>query len=251
MNAERRVVDVNGESASYCEAGGGIPAIVTAGLGLTSNFYEESYRAFANAGIHLIVPDLPGWGKTPGPHTGATPQQNASFLIAFANALRLRHAIWIGHSLGAQVVSEIAARRPDLARAVVLVGPTGVPGRAQLPKQAIGLAREARRTSIRVIAAVARDYLSSSPLKYVGTWIRHSGDDMPARLKRVTCPALILVGTRDPICAPEYIELLHHRLPRARVEWIHGGTHALPRGNAAEFNRAVIRFIREQRVVSS
>jgi 2-hydroxy-6-oxonona-2,4-dienedioate hydrolase len=251
VNGERRVVDVNGEPASYREAGSGIPAIVTAGLGLTSRFYEESYEAFASAGIHLIVPDLPGWGKTPGPQTGATPQQNAAFLVAFANALHLRHTVWIGHSLGAQVVTEIAATRPDLARAIVLVGPTGAPGRAQLPRQAIGLAREARRTSLPVIAAVARDYLSSSPLKYIGTWIRHSGDHMPARLMRVQCPALILVGTRDPLISPEFIELLRHRLPRARVEWIAGGTHALPRGNAAEFNRSVIRFIRESERVTS
>ena len=247
MNAERRVADVNGEPASYREAGGGIPAIVTAGLGLTSRFYAESYEAFANAGIHLIVPDLPGWGKTPGPQTGCSPQQNAAFLIAFAHALQLRRIIWIGHSLGAQVVTEIAAQRPDRARGVVLVGPTGIPGRDQLPKQAWALLKEGTRTSLGVIGAVARDYVSSSPAKYIGTWIKHAGDDMPARLARIRCPALILAGTRDPVVTREYIELLHHRIPDARVEWIPGGTHALPRGTADAFNRAVIAFVRELR----
>jgi 2-hydroxy-6-oxonona-2,4-dienedioate hydrolase len=244
VNAERRVVDVNGTPASYREAGDGIPAIVTAGLGLTSRFYEGSYEAFAHAGIHLLVPDLPGWGKTPGPRTGCSPQENAAFLMAFAHALHLRRVIWIGHSLGAQVVSEIAAQRPDRARGVVLVGPTGVPGRSQLPRQAWALAKEATRTSPAVIGAVARDYFSSSPAKYIGTWIKHADDDMPARVKRITCPALILVGTRDPVATREYIELLRHRMPDARVEWIAGGTHALPRGHAAEFNRAVIAFVR-------
>ena len=244
MSPAQHVIDVNGAPASYREAGSGVTAIVTAGLGLTSRFYEHSYDAFADAGIRLVAPDLPGWGKTPGPRTGSSPHEHAAFLLDFAHALQLRSAVWIGHSLGAQVVTEIAARRPDLARGLVLVGPTGRPGRAVLPRQAWALAREARRTSLAVIAAVMRDYLSASPLRYLGTWIKHSHDDMLARARRITCPALILVGTRDPVSTPAYIELLRHRMPHARVEWITGGTHALPRGHAAEFNRHVTHFIR-------
>ncbi|MGH7446053.1 MAG: alpha/beta fold hydrolase, partial [Longimicrobiales bacterium] len=63
---------------------------------------------------------------------------------------------------------------------------------------------------------------------------------------RVQCPTLILAGDADPICRPPYIELLRHRIPHARVEWVLGGTHALPRGHASEFNRAVIAFIRAE-----
>ena len=219
-------------------------AIVTAGLGLTSRFYEESYPAFAAAGIHLIVPDLPGWGKTPGPHTGLRPGDSAAFLIEFARTLGIRRAAFIGHSLGAQAIVQVAERRPDLTAALVLVGPTGAPGRFELLRQAWGLAVEAKRTSPSVIAAVAREYVSASPARYIGTWLRHSGDELTERLPRIQCPALILAGDADPVCRPEFIELLRHRMPRASVEWVRGGTHALPRGHAEEFNRRVIRFIR-------
>jgi 2-hydroxy-6-oxonona-2,4-dienedioate hydrolase len=245
VSARRGLVEFSGGAASYREAGSGITAIVTAGLGLTSRFYQESYPAFAAAGIHLIVPDLPGWGETPGPHTGLRPADSAAFLIEFARALGIRRAVFIGHSLGAQAIVQVAERRPDLAAALVLVGPTGAPGRFELLRQAWGLAVEAKRTSASVIAAVARDYVSASPARYIGTWLRHGRDELPARLPRIQCPALILAGDADPVCRPEFIELLRHRMPHAAVEWVRGGTHALPRGHAEEFNRRVIRFIRD------
>jgi 2-hydroxy-6-oxonona-2,4-dienedioate hydrolase len=241
------LTEIAGRPASYREAGGGAVAIVAAGLGLTNRFYEQSYGPFATAGIRLIVPDLPGWGETPGPHTGLGPDAAAEFLLDFAMALGVRRAVWIGHSLGAQVVVRIAERRPDLAAGIMLVGPTGAPGRRELLRQAWGLAVEARRTTLGVIGAVARDYIRTSPLRYLGTWVRHGDDDLLARLRHVQCPALVLAGDADPVCRPSFIELLRHRMPRARVEWVRGGTHALPRAHAAAFNRAATRFVLECR----
>jgi 2-hydroxy-6-oxonona-2,4-dienedioate hydrolase len=227
------------------EAGEGPAVIIAAGLGLSSRFYEQSYAAFAAAGLRLIVPDLPGWGRTRGPWTGFAPENSATFLLQFADALEVRRAVWVGHSLGAQAVVELAARRPARASGIVLVGPTGAPGRAELLRQAWGLAVETSRTSFDVIRAVARDYVRSSPLHYLGTWIRHSGHELLGRLPQVQCPALILAGDADPVCTHDFIELLRHRMAGGRVEWVKGGTHALPRGHAREFNRLVTDFARE------
>jgi pimeloyl-ACP methyl ester carboxylesterase len=243
VSRPERVIELDGGRASYREAGAGRAVVVTAGLGLSSRFYEDSYDAFAAAGVRLLVPDLPGWGQTPGPRTGLRPEQTAAFMIEFAAGLGLRRAVWVGHSIGAQAVVELAARRPDLAAGIVLVGPTGAPGRTELVRQVGGLAVEAFRTSLHVLAGVARDYVRTSPARYFGTWLRHSRHDLLALLPLVQCRALILAGDADPVCRPDFVELLRHRLPAARVEWVRGGTHALPRGHAAAFNRIVTHFV--------
>ncbi|CAN5758980.1 alpha/beta hydrolase [soil metagenome] len=244
MIVRRRTIEVRGETASWREAGVGVPAIVTAGLGLSSRFYEYSYAAFADAGIRLIVPDLPGWGETPGPLTGLSPLDTTAFLLAFADAIGVRRAVWIGHSLGAQVVAELAVQQPERALGIVMVGPTGAPGRFRLVRQAAGLAIESGRTSARFIAAVAREYIRTPPSRYIGTWLRHSRHQLEPLLPHVTCPALIITGDNDPITSRASIERMLHRLPHGEVAWVAGGTHALPRGDAAEFNGVVAEFVK-------
>jgi 2-hydroxy-6-oxonona-2,4-dienedioate hydrolase len=238
-----RATEVDGRPASYREAGAGPTAVIVPGLGLTGRFYDASFPAFAAAGVRLVVPDLPGWGRTPGPLTGVSPVRTAAFLAEFADAIELEQAVWIGHSVGAQAAVEVAIRRPALARGVVLVGPTGAAGRLELPRQLAALGIEGVRTSLHVLRGVARDYVRTPPPRYLGTWIRHSGHDLPARAVHVTCPALILTGDSDPVCRSRFIERLKHCLPEAAVEWVRGGTHALPRGHAAHFNRAVTSFV--------
>jgi 2-hydroxy-6-oxonona-2,4-dienedioate hydrolase len=237
------MVEVAGEPASYREAGAGPVAIIAAGLGLSSRFYDASYPAFAAAGVRLIVPDLPGWGRTPGPLTGIGAEESAAFLHAFADAIGIRRATWIGHSLGAQAVAELAARHPARAAGLVLVGPTGAPGRRVLLRQFRGLAVEAMRTSLHVMRGVARDYVRTPPARYLGTWLRHSRHELLPLLPRVQCPALLLAGDADPICRPDFIELLRHRMPDAGAAWVRGGTHGLPRSHAREFNRLCTAFV--------
>jgi pimeloyl-ACP methyl ester carboxylesterase len=244
VSARRSTIALGDRTATYRESGTGIPAVVTAGLGLTSRFYEDSYDAFREAGIRLVVPDLPGWGGTPGPATGLSPADMASFLLEVADALELERPVWIGHSLGAQAVVRVAADAPARAAGIVLVGPTGAGGRLELLRQAGGLAVEAGRTSLSVIGAVAREYASTSPVRTLGTWLRHGGDDVVGLLPRVQCPALVLVGESDPVVRERFVEQLADGLRDVRVLRVTDGTHALPRGHAEAFNGAVTAFVR-------
>lgn len=220
-------------------------AVIVPGLGLGSRFYEGSYAPFATAGVRLVVPDLPGWGRTPGPLTGLTPEQTASYLMRVAAVLPVEPAVWVGHSLGAQAVVELAVRRPELVAGLVLAGPTGSPRRLDTVRQAGALAVEATRVSLHVMRGVARDYLRTPPQRYIGTWLRHGGHDLASLLPQVSCPVLVLVGESDPVSTDGFVRLLLRRLPEARVERVAGATHALPRGNPDEFNVRVLRFVGE------
>jgi pimeloyl-ACP methyl ester carboxylesterase len=244
MTVRRRVVEVHGAPASWRESGAGPTVVLVAGLGLSSSFYDGSYDAFAAAGVRLVVPDLPGWGETPGPLTGVAPEDTAHFLAGFAAALPLPPAVWVGHSLGAQAIVELALCRPALVAGLVLVGPTGEPRRFELLRQMAALAVEATRTNVHVLRGVVRDYIRTPPTRYFGTWVRHAGHDLLRRLPGVSCPVLILVGDADPMCRSDYVARLRRAAPHAQVARVRGGTHGLPRGCAPEFNEAVLSFVR-------
>lgn len=230
---------------TYREAGSGPAVLVVPGLGLSGRFYDRSFAPFAAAGLRLVVPDLPGFGRTRGAPLGQHVAETSAFMLAFADALGIERAIWIGHSVGAQVAIDIAVQAPQRTGAIVLVGPTGAPGRHKLPRQAWALLREAMRAPFPVVLNVLADYLRTSPVAYVNTWLRYGRDRPLQKLRAIPCPALVLVGTRDPVIDPGFLDVLVRRLPGARLERVPGGTHALPRARPAEFNTAVVRFCRD------
>lgn len=236
-------IELDGRSVRYVEAGGGAPVIFAAGLGISADFYKPNMQALANAGFRAITPDIPGFGKTRGKAFGVNMIEMKDHLRHFARALDIRHAHWVGHSIGCQAALHLAADHPDLAASVVLAGPTGGYGH-RLLHQAAALSYHAVREPWRLIKAVLRDYVRLSPFTYVGTWIKAGRDDPLVSAPRVKCPALILIGTKDHVPGDDFIAMLSHKLRDAKVERLPGGQHGLPLDAQRQFDQAVINFLR-------
>ena len=85
--------------------------------GLAANKTVMAFNAeeFANLGLRVFVPDLPGHGRTPGPFS---PARDESCALDFVRDLAARHAILpertilAGHSLGAAIAIRVAAKFP-------------------------------------------------------------------------------------------------------------------------------------------
>lgn len=240
---ERRI-DIDGTKVRYLEVGAGPPVVFAAGLGISADFYVPNMHALAQAGFRAITPDVPGWGKTKGRKFGSTVEQISDHLLAFAHAIHVHRAVWIGHSIGCQAVLHLAAEHPELARALVLSGPTGGDGRRLLHQ--IGALSIATVTEPwRLVKAVLRDYVRLSPLNYLGTWVKAAGDD-PVRVARaVKCPALVLLGTRDRVPGKMFITELAEALEVVRIQRLPCGQHGLPMDAQVDFDRAVVAFLRE------
>ena len=236
-------VTVRRGRAHYAEAGDGPPVVLAAGLGLSIRFYEPALATFAEAGLRLIVPDLPGCGRTPGPATGCAVPQLAEWLIGFADALELEAPAWLGHSIGCQVALDLAARAPERAGALVLAGPTGAPIRHRLLRQVAMLPRAAVREPAALIGAVLRDYVRVLPSAYLGSWLRAGWDQPTEKLERVRCPTLVLVGERDPVPAPQLLARLRYALRSGRIVQVRGGGHGLPRDAVEAFTAAAAPFL--------
>ncbi len=235
-------IRVAGQPAHYDRAGEGPTAVLVPGLGLSSRFYEPLLGAFARAGLQLIVPDLPAFGRTGGPLTGLSVPQLTGWLVDFADALRLDCPFWLGHSVGCQVALRLAARYPERAAALVLAAPTGAPVHFRLARQFLSLPRAAVHEPLHLILAVIRDYVRVLPSAYLGTWLRAGRDHPVEILDDIACPVLLCAGDRDPICRPTYLRLLADRLG-AQIATVPGGGHGLPRDSAMRFTEAASAFL--------
>ncbi len=245
MTLHRHEALLGTKRVRWREAGQGSAVVLVPGLGLSGRFYEHNAPAIAAAGYRFIVPDMPSLGGTHGPHTGVGVEDSARFLLSFLDLLGLQHVHWIGHSLGAQHALRAGVLDPARARSMCLAGPTGGHRRraARIVHQAAGIAHEAMIAGPRVVGAVLRDYVRVSPLAYLSTWLRASPDEPDTDVRALRCPVLFIVGTRDNVADREYVEHLAQDVQGARIAWLTGGGHALPRSVADGFNDAVIRFL--------
>jgi pimeloyl-ACP methyl ester carboxylesterase len=85
--------------------------------GISANKKIMSYlaRGFAEQGLRVYVPDLPGHGRTPGPFSPARAEQCSESLLRELLArgmITADHTILAGHSMGGAIAERIATRVP-------------------------------------------------------------------------------------------------------------------------------------------
>ncbi|MCA1857763.1 alpha/beta hydrolase [Massilia oculi] len=80
-------------------------------------------RYLAHHGYAVLAPDLPGHGRSAGPAL-ASVEAMADWILALLAAAGVRRALLAGHSMGSLVALETAARAPQLAAGLALLGTT-------------------------------------------------------------------------------------------------------------------------------
>jgi pimeloyl-ACP methyl ester carboxylesterase len=97
--------------------GGGTQGSVLLFHGISANKKIMSYlaRGFAEQGLRVYVPDLPGHGRTPGPFSPVRAEQCGEALLRELLArgmITADRTILAGHSMGGAIAERIAARVP-------------------------------------------------------------------------------------------------------------------------------------------
>lgn len=231
----------------FRDAGKGPPIVLVHGLGVSADYWWRNGAPLAAAGHRVLAPDLPGFGRTAGPDDGLSVTDQAAALVAWLDALRLPPATLVGHSLSCQTVMELAVRRPERVAGLVLTAPTGEPGRRRLLHQAIGLFRDIPRESIRLAIEVAAAYARAGPRRVWRTWHMGGHHDPLPLMSRIHAPAIVVLGTRDPVVPQDFAGTLAAGLGGREVRWIDGAAHALIFTHAEAFNREVLEFALEVR----
>jgi pimeloyl-ACP methyl ester carboxylesterase len=117
---------VNGRSVFASDGGrareAGRPlAIFLHGAGMDRSVWATQTRAFPPRGLDVLAVDLPGHGGSEGPalaDIGAL----ADWTLALMSAAGAERASLVGHSMGALIALEAAARAPERAERLALVG---------------------------------------------------------------------------------------------------------------------------------
>ena len=119
--AKSHYADFNGQKLHYLSMGSGPQTLVLIhGWCGDSGLWHLCAPALAQK-YRLILPDLPGHGKSAAPKVEYTPQLFARGLKAVLDHARVEHPVLMGHSMGAPVAVQTMRLYPGLAKALILI----------------------------------------------------------------------------------------------------------------------------------
>ncbi len=216
-------------------AGAGPPLVFLNGLlGLNEHWFPCLGPLVTRAECILLQPPLLEMSG-PGCSVPGVVRLTASVL----DTITSERAVLVGNSLGGHVGLRLSMERPDLVRALVLVGSSGLfertfeknvehsPSREWLDRKIRGLFFDESRM-IPGMVDVAHAELSRRTAARALVRLGRSAknDHLGEALGNVKVPVLLAWGRQDLVTPPEVAEQFRSLLPDARLAWIDRCGHA-------------------------
>ena len=219
----------------FIEKGTGTPLILLHGNGENSDYFKGQIDAFAGL-FHVYALDTRGHGRTPRGKAPFTIRQFADDLLGFMDEHRIAKAHLLGFSDGANIAMVFAIRHPDRVDRLILNGANlnagGVKRSVQIPIE-LGY-RIARCFS-------GRSESAGRNAEMLGLMV-NDPNVSPAERAGIRAKTLVIAGTRDMI-KEAHTRLIAESIPDAELVFVKGD-HFIANRHPAEFNRAVLDFLR-------
>lgn len=230
----------------YTEKGEGTPIVILHGLmGGLSNFHGVTHY-FPEKGYRILVPELPIYDM---PMLQTTVKNFAKYVEEFIRFKNLKDVILLGNSLGGHIGLLHTKMFPELVKALVITGSSGLyesamgdgyPKRGDyefIKKKAQDVFYDpavATKEIVDEVFATVNDRVKLvKTLAIAKSAIRHNmAQDLP-EMKTPTC---IIWGRNDGVTPPDVAELFHELLPDSDLHWIDECGHAPMMEHPKEFN---------------
>ncbi len=274
--------EINGTLLSWYDSGGkGTPLLLVHGLASNAGFWRSNIGPLRDAGFRVIAVDLPGYGKSGKPWSAPYSMEwFAETLERLLDHLALKKAVFVGHSMGAQISLTAALRSSDRVAALVLLSPAGIESfkrgegdwlkNSVTPEFVISTPQDRVRANLvsnfyswrdefewmveeRMRMSKARDFdrFAYAVSRSVAAMV-----DGPVwqRLGDITVPTLIVYGENDNLIPNPYLhggrtasvmEWGASRIPSARLIEIPCAGHMVQLEAASAVNNAIIDFVKK------
>ena len=242
----------------------GVDIVCVHSAGLNGLQYRRFVERVAGEGRRLIVPDLPGHGRS---LRYGDPIRQASmygaYLWEMLQLLKSRRPILVGCAFGADIVLDLATKHSrELGGVVVAAGAAKTPafslqvlelGREGVMNPSFGdqgfygnlalcgrRASSSRRTEIAYLARLRDPDITSSDL--IG-FVTH---DISETLGEIQVPVLLVRGEDDFLVRQEWLEETREKLPKAELVVLKGVGH-FPPLETDDFAEVTLEFVKRWR----
>jgi len=163
-------------------------------------------------------------------------------------ALGIKKANLIGHSMGGYICLWIAAHRPDVIDHLVLVSPAGIPKIRSLFGYAVPLLEAIRYLSPAFFLILAYDALRAGPLTLLKAAQNLLTKDIRDSLKMISAPTLLVWGMGDTLVPPILGDILHQEITNSRLLLLKKAGHVSMFDQPQQFNKAILAFLADETV---
>ncbi|MFC4096394.1 alpha/beta fold hydrolase [Euzebyella saccharophila] len=240
----------------YMEIGEGTPIIILHGLmGGLSNFHGVT-DFFPKKGYKILLPELPIYDM---PMLKTNVKQFAKFLEGFIEFKGLKDVILLGNSLGGHIGLLHTKMYPDMVKALVITGSSGLyesamgdgyPRRGDYEfikkkAEAVFYDPEVATKEIvdEVFATVNDRNKIIKTLAIAKSAIRHNmANDLPT----METPTCIIWGEDDNVTPPDVANLFHELLPDSDLYWIEKCGHAPMMEHPDAFNEILDAWLQKR-----
>jgi len=236
---------VNGIKTNYQVFGEGQPFLILHGWGSNSERWIEvaeqisNLSAQAGKGFKVIVPDLPGFGKSDALLIPWDTNKYINWIDQFIKDLNLKNFYILGHSFGGALASKIAVKHAQDVKKLFLVSAAVV--RKKTTKKSF-FARIAKVVKIFNFLpyygifrkAVYKFIIRKSDYTYVEgimkkTYLNVIAEDVSFQLPFIKVPVVIIWGDKDEFTPVDDAYLVKDKIKDSKLVVIPGASHDLNR----------------------
>jgi pimeloyl-ACP methyl ester carboxylesterase len=259
------LIKTNEIDVDYRDTGSGVPVIFIHAFPLNQTMWDDQLVALRTQ-CRVITLDLRGFGSTVAPPGPYQMGQMASDVRGLMSALDIDRAVLVGLSMGGYVSLAFYRDYPESVLAMVLADTRAKADTPEARERRLKSATKAETEGAHAVAAdmipllVGRTTLESRPsiVERVRAMIEANSPvgiagaqrgmaerpDSTPLLEALDLPTLILVGAEDTLTSVAEAENLCDGIRGARLRVIPGAGHLSNMEQPAEFNSALMDFIK-------
>jgi len=261
-----KTVLVAGHTAHFLEAGAGPPVVLLHGLGADARAWRNTLPVLAKS-HHVYALDLLGFGQSEKPQIPYRIATLGDFVIGFLDAVEIKKATVVGHSLGGWVAARVAATNPNRVDKLVLVDAAGYaedqalvihdflsqldPATAKSVEQILSSLGSMPAANQQALRDLAMSYFARRLARPDGfataalvESILKGQDVLDGTLDQIKAPTLVVWGRNDPVVPLRAADAFAKDIHGARRVILDGCGHRPQLECAAEFNAEVLKLLK-------
>lgn len=231
------------------------PAVVHIhGFGISGSYLLPT-AALLTDEFDTYVPDLPGFGRTPGPARPMSIIELGDAVIRFLDSVGLEKATLVGNSMGCPVIGRAAERHPDRVERAILVSPAGGMHNRPIGRGLAQLAIDGLREPPSLVKVAGPDYARFGLINGLRLFSEMTKSPTIKIVRELDTPFLLVAGSGDPLLPPRkrIDELAAAVQARGNVAivWLDGPAHAINFSHPDQLAQVIRAYLHDPSLSSS